>query len=157
MIVVDKTTQVKVPASLAYRQWTQFEEFPRFMQDVDEVRRLDNLILEWRTHFAEQDETWHAEIIELRRDQCIAWRSLGGRRKNVRVTFTPLDANTSRVMLHVEYEPTNVLEDCGPTLGTVEKRVENDLKRFRELIEGRSGSERSWKIGKKIYAPGGAG
>jgi hypothetical protein len=39
---IERTIEVQVPIETAYNQWTQFEEFPRFMEGVEEVRQLDD-------------------------------------------------------------------------------------------------------------------
>ncbi|MBZ0290393.1 MAG: SRPBCC family protein [Anaerolineae bacterium] len=147
MIVVDKVHVVHAPVSQVYHQWTSFESFPRFMQGVVDVERIDNMLLHWRASYSVSIEDWYAEITEVQRDRCVAWRALGSRRHHVRVSFTPLSAGTTRVLLHLEYEPNDILEDCGPMLGAVERRVEGDLMRFKELMEGRG-----WKIGTKTRA-----
>jgi uncharacterized membrane protein len=45
---IKKTIEVDCPLSHVYNQWTQFEEFPRFMDGVKEVRQLDDQRLHWR-------------------------------------------------------------------------------------------------------------
>ena len=50
MTTIEKSIHVKVPTWKAYNQWTQFEEFPRFMGGVEEVRQLDEKRSRWRTN-----------------------------------------------------------------------------------------------------------
>ena len=47
MSAVQKSIEVNVPFSTAYNQWTQFEDFPKFMEGVEEVRQLDDTHLHW--------------------------------------------------------------------------------------------------------------
>jgi uncharacterized membrane protein len=48
MATAVKYVEVAVPVAVAYNQWTQFEEFPKFMEGVKEVRQLDDQRLHWR-------------------------------------------------------------------------------------------------------------
>jgi uncharacterized membrane protein len=48
MSVMEKSIVVDAPIRQVYNQWTQFEEFPLFMEGVDEVRQLDDKRLHWR-------------------------------------------------------------------------------------------------------------
>ena len=39
---ISHTVEVDVPVTAAYDQWTQFEEFPRFMEGVQQVQQTDD-------------------------------------------------------------------------------------------------------------------
>jgi uncharacterized membrane protein len=142
---VDAAIEVNVPVSTAYNQWTQFEEFPRFMEGVKEVRQLDDRTLEWHAEIGGNDETWRAEITEQEPDQRIAWRSIEGSRNAGVVTFHRIDDNTTRIMLQLDYEPEGVVEEVGGALGVPERRVEGDLQRFKEFIESRGVESGAWR------------
>ena len=145
MAKIEKSIDVKVPVRTAYDQWTQFEEFPRFMEGVEEVRQLDDKRLHWRAKIGGKEEEWDAEITEQLPDERVAWRSTSGAENAGVVTFHHIDANTTRVMLQLEYDPEGVVENVGNALGVVSRRVEGDLKRFKEFIEGRGTETGAWR------------
>jgi uncharacterized membrane protein len=145
MTTVEKTVEVHVPVRTAYNQWTQFEEFPRFMEGVKEVRQLDDAHIHWHAELAGSDEEWDAEITSQVPDERVAWRSLSGAENVGIVTFQPIDANTTRVHLRIEYEPEGVVENVGSALGVVSRRVEGDLERFKSFIEARGNESGGWR------------
>jgi uncharacterized membrane protein len=137
MSTIEKSIEVNVPVRTAYNQWTQFEEFPRFMEGVKEVTQLDDTRLHWKAAIAGQDKEWDAEITEQTPDQRIAWTSRGGAINGGVVTFHRLSDARSKVMLQLEYAPQGVVESVGDALGVVSLRVQGDLERFKEFIEKR--------------------
>ncbi|MDI3339298.1 MAG: SRPBCC family protein [Sphaerobacter sp.] len=145
MATVTKTIDVKVPLRTAYNQWTQFEEFPRFMEGVKEVRQLDDRHLHWRAEVGGQEQQWEAEIIEQVPDRLIAWESLTGDANAGEVTFDPIDAETTRITLELEYEPHGMAERVGDTLGLMDRRVQGDLERFKAFIESRGYETGGWR------------
>ncbi|HEU4572779.1 MAG TPA: SRPBCC family protein, partial [Candidatus Limnocylindrales bacterium] len=78
---------VNVPVRTAYDQWTQFEDFPRFMEGVERVVQLDDTTLEWTADINGQKRTWRAKITEQEPDQRIAWTSIEGAKNAGVVTF----------------------------------------------------------------------
>jgi uncharacterized membrane protein len=145
MATIEKSIDVNVPVDTAYNQWTQFEEFPRFMEGVEEVRQLDDKRLHWRANIGGKPKEWDAEITEQRPDERIAWRSRGGAHNAGVVTFHRLSDNTTRVMLQLEYDPEGVVENVGDAVGVVSARVKGDLERFREFIEARGTETGAWR------------
>ena len=59
---VERSIEVAVPVRTAYDQWTRFEEFPRFMSGVEEVRQVGDALTHWVAHFAGIRREWDAEI-----------------------------------------------------------------------------------------------
>ncbi|HYD80759.1 MAG TPA: SRPBCC family protein [Paucimonas sp.] len=145
METVEKSIEVNVPASTAYNQWTQFEDFPRFMEGIKEVRQLDDTHLHWRAEVAGKEKEWDAEITEQIPDQRIAWRSTGGAANSGAVTFQPLGDSSTRILVEMDYEPEGVVESVGDAMGAVSRRVEGDLERFKEFIEGRGQETGAWR------------
>jgi uncharacterized membrane protein len=132
-----KTIDVNVPVRTAYNQWTQFEEFPRFMEGVEEVHQLDDANLRWKAAVGGKDLEWTARITEQLPDQRIAWTSTSGARNAGVVTFHRLSDDTCRVALQVDYEPEGAVENIGDWIGVTSTRVQGDLERFKEFIESR--------------------
>ncbi len=136
---------VDVPVRTAYNQWTQFEEFPRFMEGVKSVEQITDTQLRWRAEIAGKEEEWLAEISEQTPDQRIAWHSTSGATHAGVVTFHYLDDNKCTVTLQIEYEPEGFVENVGAALGIVESRMARDLERFKEFIEERRVPTGAWR------------
>jgi uncharacterized membrane protein len=145
MAKIEKSIDVNVPVRTAYNQWTQFEDFPRFMEGVKEVRQINDTLLLWRAEIAGKQEEWYAEIDEQTPDQRVAWHSTSGADNAGVVTFHYIDDNTTRIMLQFEYDPEGLVETVGDKLGFVTRRVEGDLKRFKEFIEARGVETGAWR------------
>jgi uncharacterized membrane protein len=141
----EKSIDVNVPVRTAYNQWTQFEEFPRFMDGVESVHQLDDHTLRWKANVTGKTEEWTAHITEQEPDKRIAWTSTSGARNAGVVTFHRIDDNTTRVMFQIDYEPKGVVENVGDMLGMVERRMEGDLKKFKEFIESRGVESGAWR------------
>jgi uncharacterized membrane protein len=145
MATIEKSIEVNVPVHTAYNQWTQFEEFPMFMEGVKQVRQLDDKRLYWHADVAGKDLTWNSEIVEQVPDKRIGWRSTSGARNDGIVTFHPSGADKTRVTLRLDYEPQGAVENVGSAVGVVDRRVEGDLKRFRDFIESRGQESGGWR------------
>jgi uncharacterized membrane protein len=145
MSTIEQSIDVNVPVSAAYNQWTQFEEFPRFMEGVEAVRQLDNQRLHWRANVGGRVEEWEAIITEQHPDERIAWKNTTGAANAGVVTFHRLADAKTRVMLQMEYDPQGVVENLGDMLGVVSRRVANDLERFKEFIEARGQETGAWR------------
>lgn len=145
MSQVEKSIEINAPVRTVYNQWTQFEEFPNFMEGIREVHQLDDTRLVWHANIGGQDESWEAEITEQIPDKRIAWRNKTGAINSGVVTFHHIDEQTSRVMLQMEYETTGFLESVGDAAGFMERRVEGDLQRFKEFIENRQTETGAWR------------
>ena len=145
MASTEKTIDVNVPIRTAYDQWTQFESFPLFMEGVEEVRQVSDKRLEWKAKIAGKTEKWTADIIEQSPDRMIAWRSTSGAENSGRVSFTPVNPNTTRVSVEIGYDPKGVVQKAGDAMGVMDRRVEGDLKRFKQFIEERGTETGAWR------------
>ena len=145
MSMIETSIEVNVPVKIAYNQWTQFEEFPKFMEGVEQVKQLNDKQLHWKANIAGKEEEWDAEITEQIPDQRIAWSSKGGAMNEGLVTFSPLSDATSKLTLQMEYVPKGAAEKTGDALGLVTRRVEGDLKRFKDFIEARGRETGAWR------------
>jgi uncharacterized membrane protein len=145
MSSTEESIDVNVPVSTAYNQWTQFEDFPKFMDSVKEVRQLDDTHLHWRANIAGKEEQWDSEITEQIPDQRIAWRSTSGVKNAGVVTFDKISDGKTKVKLHMDYIPRSVDERVGDTLGLVRMQTKANLKRFKELLESRGKETGAWR------------
>jgi uncharacterized membrane protein len=145
MSVIDKSIELNVPVNTAYNQWTQFEEFPRFMEGVEQVRQIDDKHLHWKVSIGGKQKEWDAVINEQIPDQRISWMSQEGAKNGGTVTFSKVDENKSKLNLRLEYEPDGAVEKAGDAVGVLSGRVEGDLQRFKEFIESRGHETGAWR------------
>ena len=142
---IKKSIEVDRPLSHVYNQWTQFEEFPKFMEGVKEVRQLDDQRLHWRAGIGGKEKEWIARIIEQIPDDRIAWQSESGEYTSGQVDFAKLGGDRTRVTLEISYDPKGFIENAGDAVGVVSRRVENDLEHFKEFIENRGQETGAWR------------
>jgi uncharacterized membrane protein len=145
MAFVEKTIDVEVPVRTAYNQWTQFEEFPQFMEGTREVTQLDDTRLHWVAEIGGRRKEWYAKIVDQVPDYLLAWTSEGGVETGGEVAFEAIGDAKTRIRLRMEYEPESVIEGIGDLLGFVSRRVDGDLKRFKEFIEARGVETGAWR------------
>ena len=145
MSTVTKSVDVNVPIRAAYDQWTQFEEFPRFMESVKEVRQLDDTHLHWTAEIAGVTKEWDAEITEQHPEERVAWKSTSGAQNAGVVTFHRLDDDHTRVTLQMDVEPEGPIETIGDWAGVLDRQVEEDLDRFTKYITGRGEPTGAWR------------
>jgi uncharacterized membrane protein len=146
MARVEESIDVNVPLTTAYNQWTQFEEFPRFMEGVESVTQVDDTHLRWVAEIAGKRHEWEAEIIEQKPDQRVAWRALDGHYNSGTVSFERLTTDdTTRITVVMEHETEGMLETLGTALGSDSRRVKGDLERFKEFVEGRGVESGAWR------------
>jgi uncharacterized membrane protein len=141
---VEKEIEVDAPLTVVYNQWTQFEEFPEFMEGVTEVRQLDDRRLFWSAEILGREFDWDAEIYEQVPDTCVKWRSTSGKHNAGEVHFSPVGEKTN-VRLVMEYDPEGFAEKIADTLGFISKRLETNLARFRDFIERRGRETGGWR------------
>ncbi len=145
MSSIEQSVEVQVPVRTAYNQWTQFEDFPHFMEGVKEVRQLDDTSLHWTVEIAGQVREFDAKITEQNPDERIAWTTIDGPHQAGVVTFHRLGDDHTKVMLQMEYEPEGLVEKAGDAVGVVRSRVKGDLERFKEFIESRGQETGAWR------------
>jgi hypothetical protein len=142
---VEKRILVNVPVSVAYNQWTQFEEFPHFMGGVKSVKQLSDDRLEWVAEIAGVRRQWQARILEQIPDRKVSWAATEGATNAGSVSFEDLGGGQSSVQLSLEYEPEGMVEKVGDKLNVVDKQAENDLNRFKAFIEDEGYATGDWR------------
>ena len=105
MSKIEKSIDVAVPVRVAYDQWTQFEEFPRFMDGVESVKQVDDTHLHWVATIGGVRKEWDAVITQQEPDQRIAWNATNGAENAGAVDFHRLDDSMTRVNLTMDIDP----------------------------------------------------
>ena len=142
---IDESIEVAVPVSTAYNQWTQFEEFPLFMEGVDDVQQRDDTRLHWVATIGGHTAEWDAKILEQHPDKQISWISEDGKKTRGTVSFEPLGESKTLIRLSMSYKAEGPIEQLGSAAGLDRKRVKGDLERFKNLIESRGTESGEWR------------
>jgi uncharacterized membrane protein len=142
---IEATIEVAVPVSTAYNQWTQFEDFPLFMEGVDHVQQIGDTRLNWVATVAGKKAEWNAKILEQHPDKQISWISEDGKKTRGTVTFEPLGDSRTLVRLSMGYQAEGLTEAVGSAAGLDARRIRGDLERFKELIESRGTESGAWR------------
>jgi uncharacterized membrane protein len=145
MATIEKSIDVDVPLRTVYNQWTQFEDFPYFMEGVRDVRQLDDTHLRWCVTVGGKDVEWDAEITEQMPDERISWRSTMGKPNAGTIRFEPVDPDRTRITVSMDYEPEGLVENVGDLIGVTSRRVGKDLERFKTFIEERRMETGEWR------------
>jgi uncharacterized membrane protein len=142
---IEKRIEVNAPLGAVYNQWTQFEEFPRFMDGVREVRQIDDTHVHWHAEVWGHDKEWDAEITEQEPDERVSWKSVSGAPTAGTVRFQTIDPNRTEVRLAMAYEPEGPMENIGDALGILGRRVQKTLEQFKKFIEQRGRETGGWR------------
>ena len=158
MARIEKSIEVNVPLTTAYNQWTQFEEFPRFMGGVQSVTQIDDDRLDWVAEIAGVRRHWEARILEQVPDRKVAWAATEGATNAGTVTFEDLGGGQTSVSLFLEYEPEGIVEKAGDAVHLIERQAQADLDRFKEFIESEQYATGAWRgsveSGSHVGTPG---
>ena len=139
MSTIEKSVEIAAPVHVVYQHGSRFESFPHFMEGVEGVQQLSTTRTHWRTRVAGVARQFDAEIVDRQPDRRIEWRSVNGPDQSCIITFDPVTAVRTRVHLAMAFEPDGVMERSGDAARLVERRVEGDLERFKDFVEGTQG------------------
>ncbi len=145
MATVQESIEVDVPVSKAYNQWTQFEDFPRFMSGVDSVRQLDDTTVHFETSIGGVKREYDAQITVQEPDQRVTWESLNEPRNAGTVWFESLGPEQTKVNVELTWEPESAMEKIGAAVGLDSRQVASDLKKFKKFIESEGSETGAWR------------
>jgi uncharacterized membrane protein len=144
---IEDSIEVQVPVRKAYNQWTQFEEFPKFMEGIQSVQQLDDTHVHWVAEIRGESRQWTTEITEQQPDKKVAWKTIGGEVTNDgAVTFEQVAGDQTRINVQMDVETQSTAENvAGDVLGVFKSQVRGDLERFKQLIENRTEETGAWR------------
>ncbi len=144
MTRIDQSIEVNVPLRTVYNQWTQFEDFPRFMEGVREVRQLDAAHLHWRADRNGMEVEWDSEITDQVPDHHIAWRDTSGPKNTGSITFQPVQPDKTRIQMTISCHPGETTPEAEHAAQVISQRLEEDLARFKKLLETQGRESGAW-------------
>jgi uncharacterized membrane protein len=126
---------VGVPLELAYRQWTEFGQFPKFMKKVEQADQESEEKLRWKAQVFWSHRTWESTVIEQVPCDHIVWRSKGQKgHVDGAVSFHELGPHLTRILVVLEYHPQGLFERTGNLWRAQGRRVRLELKHFKRHV-----------------------
>ena len=138
MKTIERQIEVRAPLGAVYDQWTRFEDFPLFMEDVYAVQQLDGSHIRWLAGFAGAERTWDSEIVSREPGWRIVWTGFIHEDGGGEVTFSPVGLTRTVVRVRVSFEPRGRLERLAASLGLVSRRMAGDLWCFKAFVQDHS-------------------
>ncbi|HET6625143.1 MAG TPA: SRPBCC family protein [Nocardioidaceae bacterium] len=132
---------VGVPITVAYNQWTQYDEFPSFMKKVENADEMDDedTKISWKAQVFWSHRTWEATVLDQYPDERIVWKSTGEKgHVDGAVTFHEITPNLTRILLVLEYYPQGFMERTGNLWRAQGRRARLELKHFRRHVMTRT-------------------
>ncbi|GAA2356506.1 SRPBCC family protein [Saccharopolyspora halophila] len=130
---------VGLPVSVAYNQWTTFEDFPSFTRKVEKVEQESDEKINWRAQIFFSHRDWESTIVEQVPDERIVWKSTGAKGYvDGAVTFHQLAPTMTRILLVLEYYPQGFFEKTANLWRAQGRRVRSDFKHIKRHMMTRT-------------------
>lgn len=142
MEVHERSIVVNAPVDDVFRMWSRWEDFPKYMSSVTNVRQLTPDTSHWEGSISGIEEEWDAKTTDLVEDQLIAWESVAGFRNKGFIKFDDMEGRTN-ITVHFEYDPpggvAGFIVDKALIGRRFDQRLEDDLSRFKAQVEVEEG------------------
>jgi len=142
---VQQAIDVPVPVSVAYNQFTQFEEWPKFMHRVQSVSQDDETHLKFKTKIWLFSREFTAEIEEQRPDERIQWNVTEGITHHGVATFHEIAPRLTRVEINVDVDPSGLIEKSARGMRHVKRAIRADLHRFKAHVMMNEEESGAWR------------
>jgi uncharacterized membrane protein len=142
---VEEFVDIGEDIETVYDQFTQFEEWPKFMHRVERIEQRDETTLMWHENIWGVRRSWEAEITDQAPCERIAWRSKGGTQTIGVVTFHRLSDTLTRVLMTVDFQPKGLFEKTASGTRISRRAIKSDLMRFKAFVELRDEATGEWR------------
>jgi uncharacterized membrane protein len=142
---VQQAVDVAAPIDVVYDQWTQFEDYPRFMHRVQRVEQRDDSHVAFHAKVWGINRMWEAEIVEQRPDERIVFKSVNGVQLTGVVTFHDMAERLTRIELNIDVDPDGPIEKIARGTRAIKRAARGDLKRFKAFVEMHEDETGAWR------------
>src|SRR3954469_4308187 len=142
---VQQSVDVAAPIDVVYDQWTQFEDYPKFMHRVQRVEQRDDAHVAFHSKVWGINRMWEAEIVEQRPDERIVFKSVNGVQITGVVTFHDMAERLTRIELNIDVDPDGPIERIARGTRMIKRAARGDLKRFKAYVEMHEDETGAWR------------
>lgn len=144
-VPIQEAVDVAVPLDLAYDSWSQFEEWPGYMNRLDRVEQVDDSTVKMSAGILGVQRDFTADIVEQRPKERIEWDVAEGFDHSGVVTFHKLAPRLTRIEVSMDVHPRGILERAAREFGFTRRAVRTDLHRFKAHVEMGNESVEGWR------------
>lgn len=132
---IEKEIEIEAPVHEVYRRWTEYERFPEFMSNIEEVRRVGADRTHWVAKAAGQRIEWDADVVA-EDGRRVAWTAQGESGQSGEVRFEPVGAERTRLRVKMDYRLDNKLQEAAASALQIDDAiVSRDLHQFKDMLE----------------------
>jgi uncharacterized membrane protein len=142
---VQQAVDVAAPIDVVYDQWTQFEDYPKFMHRVQRVEQRDDSHVAFHAKVWGINRMWEAEIVEQRPDERIVFKSVNGVQLTGVVTFHDMAERLTHIELNIDVDPNGPIEKIARGTRIIKRAARADLKRFKAFVEMHEDETGAWR------------
>ncbi|GAB5408749.1 MAG: hypothetical protein BalsKO_11140 [Balneolaceae bacterium] len=131
--------EIDLPLAKVYELLSNPVDFPKFLERIDSVERINSQTFEYKTKIGNEEFVWTTNLIDNLRNTRFAWITINGNLNQTgTIRFTPLDNGTrTRVEFSLDYrtffgDPT---EELGTFIEESAAQLVKDLEKFKGLAE----------------------
>jgi uncharacterized membrane protein len=137
---VHETIEVEAPVEDVFRYWSNFENFPSFMSNVEEVRMFAQDASHWRVKGPlGKSVEFDAKTTEMKPNRGIGWNTTGGEvMTSGEARFEEPAPGRTQVEVTMNYaDPPGgaVGETVANILSNPERNLREDLQNFTRIVE----------------------
>jgi hypothetical protein len=142
---VQQSIDIGAPLETVYNQWTQFEDWPKFMHRVVSASQDEDDTVKFNVKIWTRTREFTAEIETQRPDDRIKWKVSEGISHAGLVSFHELAPNLTRVLLSIDVQPGGMIEKMARGMRHVKRAARGDLHRFKAFIEMAGDESGAWR------------
>ena len=142
---IQQDIDIGLPLTTVYNQFTQFEEWPKFMHRLQSVSQEDESHLKFKVKIWLSSRDWTAEITEQRPDERVEWKVTEGMTHTGVVTFHELAPRLTRVEVSLDVQPGGMMEKAARGMRFIKRAVRADLARFKAYVLMQDEASGEWR------------
>lgn len=148
--------EIDLPLAKVYELLSNPVDFPKFLERIDSVERINSQTFEYKTTIGNEEFVWTTNLIDNLRNTRFAWITINGNLNQTgTIRFTPLDNGTrTKVEFSLDYrtffgDPT---EELGTFIEESPAQLVKDLKKFKDLAESGTFKEEQAEVSEEVTA-----
>ncbi len=139
MANVTKEIIVNAPVSQVFAFWKNFENFPRFMENIESIHVTGPEMTHWKMKGPlGMSVEWDAKTTYMEENKKISWQSTEGTiETHGAVVFESIEEDRTRITVGIEYTPPGgvIGETVAKLFNNPDNQLEEDLMRFKKVVQ----------------------